>query len=196
VLYDSLAGDDRWAQINPLVQGILAEQGLTLKALRVTPSGAPLAAALDSQPELVVLGTWRELDESEAVALYYYVLAGGRVLVLGHAGTGDQIRLVYLNEALYGMGLLLSLGRPGGAAEIASFPLLWENSHLGQLPPGIEVRGPEAQPVIQVNGHFAMGYALCGSGRLLALDAGPLVDNAAYRAALQGGVKWLLTKQN
>jgi hypothetical protein len=193
VLYDCLAGDSHWSQINPLVQALLSDEGLSLKALRVTPQGAPLAAALDS--ELVVLGSWREMAEAERVALYYYVLAGGKVLVLGHAGTSDQIRLVYLNEAIFEMGLLLSLGRRGGIAEVAEGSVRMEKAEIGKLLPGIEVRGPGARPVIQVDNQCAMASAECGAGRILALDAGPLVDNAAYRAALLGGVRWLMTKE-
>jgi hypothetical protein len=199
VLYDCLAGDDRWPEINPLVQELLTAEGLTAKALQVTAEGAPLVAALASGPRLVVLGTWRELDESEVVALYYYVLGGGRLLALGHSETSDQIRLVYLNEALYNLGLLFSLGRPPGEATLApgsAFPLLLGSASLGRIPRGLEVRGWGAQPVLVVDKDIVMGYAEVGAGRVLALDAGPLPDNAAYRAALQGGLKWLLMTRN
>lgn len=199
VLYDCLAGDDNWPQIHPLVQDLLKAKDLTVKALQVTAEGAPLAEALASGPRLVVLGSWREMGEAEVVALYYYVLGGGRVLALGHAQTSDQIRLVYLNEALYNLGLLLTLGRPAGEATLApgsAFPLLWGSASLGKLPRGIEVRGWGAKPVLVVDARAVLGYAEVGPGRVLALDAGPLPDNAAYRAALQGGLNWLLMTAN
>ena len=123
----------------------------------------------------------------------------GRSVPRAAPGTSDQIRLVYLNEALYNLGLLLSLGRPAGEATIApgsAFPMLLGSASLGKLPRGIEVRGWGAQPVLTVEERMVMGYAEIGPGRVLALDAGPLPANAAYRAALQGGLKWLLMTRN
>ncbi|NLO74512.1 MAG: hypothetical protein GX100_10480 [candidate division WS1 bacterium] len=196
VLYDCLAGDSRWAKIQPLVQEALEKTRLPVKALRVTEEGSPLVAASESQPALVVLGSWREWSEPEIVTLHYYVQAGGRVLALGHAGTGDQVRLVFLNEALHANGLLVSLGRPGGTATVVESPVLPPGMEIGKLPPGLSVHGPGAQAVVRVEKNAAVAYAVCGQGRLLALDAGPLVDNPAYREALQKGITWLLSQES
>lgn len=196
VLYDCQAADDHWPEINAVVQGLLEREGLPVKALRVGSTEAPLALALQSEPSLVVLGSWRQLEEREIVALYYYLYAGGRVLALGNATTDSQIRLVYLNQALYPVGFLVSLGRPAGLAEVAPSSLQEEIGEIGELPWGIQVWGEAVQPVVRVGARAALGMGTCEAGRLLALDAAPLRDNSAYRRALREGIRWLIAEDN
>lgn len=195
VLYDCQAADDHWPEINGIVQRLLENEGLPVKALRVGSEEAPLTRALESEPPLVVLGSWRQWEEREIVALYYYLCAGGRVLALANATTYSQVRLVYLNQALYPAGFLVSLGRPAGLGEVAPSALQEEIGEVGELPGGIQVWGEAAQPVVRVGSRAAMGMGSCEVGRLLTLDAAPLRDNTAYRRALREGIRWLISEE-
>jgi len=195
VLYDCRAADDHWPEINGIVQHLLENEGLSVKALRVGSEKTPLTRALESEPPLVVLGSWRQWEEREIIALYYYLCAGGRVLALANATTNDQIRLVYLNQALYPAGFLVSLGRPAGLGEVVPSALQEEIGEIGELPGGIEVWGKAAQPVVRVGSRAAMGMGSCEAGRLLTLDAAPLRNNSAYRRALREGIRWLISEE-
>ena len=195
-LYDCRAADDHWPQISDAVQAILKEQGLVAKALEVKPGEPSLVAALQSEPKLAVLATWRPLTEGETVAVYYYLLGGGRIMALGNAATGTQVRLTYLNAALNPLGLVFALGRPSGATVFPASFLSETVKGPANLPAGIQVTGDGATPVIKVGGATAFAAIRRGRGRLIALDAGPLVDNAEYREDLKEGLKWLLSPEN
>lgn len=196
VLYDCQAADDSWPQINDLVQGLLKAQGVEVKALQVKPGASSLVVALRSEPLLAVLGSWRELSEAETVAVYYYVLGGGSVLALGNASTATQVRLTYLNEALNPLGMILTLGRPGGATAIPASPLREVLRGPANLPPGIRVAGDKAVAALTVGTSAALAIARRGRGRLLALDARPLLESPEYRAGLEEGIRWLLSTEN
>lgn len=193
VLYDSLAADDTWPQINGVVQGLLREAGLEIKGLDVRPGTDALAVALRSEPALAVLGSWRKLTETESVAVYYYLLGGGRVLALGNATSSNQIRLTYLNEALNAFSVLLTLGRPAGTTAVnPNSPLQDRLRGSVRLPAGIAASGDGAMSALVIEGRAAMATARRGRGRLLALDARPLPSSAEYRAELKEGLTWLL----
>ncbi len=191
ILYDCQATKDQWPQITAVVVQALQESGLPIRALAVAGRDDPLVEALYSWPELVVLGTWRQYSVPEQAALYQYVAAGGSLLVLAHAGTDRQIRLVYLSEVLNYFGAVCSLGRPGGSAQATGGPV----RQLGDIPGGVLVRGRRVKPLITVGSrsHLAAGYLEFESGRLAVMDAGPLLKNAGYRLQLsQRVLPWLM----
>ncbi len=196
VLYDCQAADDSWPEINDLVQGLLQAQGVEMKALQVQPGASSLVVALRSEPLLAVLGTWRKLSEAETVAVYYYLLGGGRILALGNASTATQVRLTYLNEALNPLGVMFTLGRPGGTTAMPASPLREVLKGPANLPPGIRVTGDNAVAALTVGPSAALTTARRGRGRLVALDARPLLESADYRTALGEGIKWLLSTEN
>jgi len=191
ILYDCQATKDQWPQITAVVVQTLQESGLPIRALAVAGREDPLVEALYSWPELVVLGTWRQYSVPEQAAVYQYVAAGGSLLVLAHAHTDRQIRLVYLSEVLTCFGALCSLGRPGGSAEATGGPV----RQLGDIPGGVRVKGRRVKPLITVGSrpHVAAGYLEFESGRLAVMDAGPLLKNAGYRLQLsQRVLPWLM----
>ena len=195
-LYDCRAADDSWPQINDLVQGLLRDEGFEMKALDVQSGASSLVAALQSQPKLAVLGTWRQLSEAETIAIYYYVLGGGRLLALAHATTATQVRLTYLNSALTAFGVVVSLGRPAGATSIYPASPLKDVLHgPDKLPAGVHVDGDGALKALLVDRYAALATARRGAGRLVVLDARPLVDSAEYRADLKEGIKWLFSQE-
>ena len=195
-LYDCRAADDSWPQINDLVQGLLRDEGFEMKALDIQLGASSLVAALQSQPKLAVLGTWRQLSEAETIAIYYYVLGGGRLLALANATTATQVRLTYLNSALTAFGVVVSLGRPAGATSIYPASPLKDVLHgPDKLPAGIQVDGDGAMKALLVDRYAALATARRGAGRLLVLDARPLVDSAEYRADLKEGIKWLFSPE-
>ncbi len=191
ILYDCQATKDQWPQITAVVVQALQESGLPIRALAVAGRDDPLVEALYSWPELVVLGTWRQYSVPEQAAVYQYVAAGGSLLVLAHAHTDRQIRLVYLSELLTYFGAVCSLGRPGGSAQATGGPI----EQLGDIPGGVRVRGRSIEPLITVGSrsYLAAGYLEFENGRLAVMDAGPLLKNAGYRLQLsQRVVPWLL----
>jgi len=191
VLYDCQATEDQWPQITGAVVQALQESGLPIKALAVAGGQDPLVEALYSWPELVVLGTWRQYSVPEQAALYQYVAAGGSLLVLAHAHTDRQIRLVYLSEVLTWFGARCALGRPGGSAQATGGPV----RQLGDIPGGVRVSGRGMKPLITVGSHLylAAGYLEFESGRLAVMDTGPLLKNAGYRLQLsQRVLPWLM----
>ncbi len=195
-LYDCRATDDSWPQINALVQGLLKDEGFEVKALDVKPGASSLVAALQSEPKLAVLGTWRELSEAETVAVYYYVLGGGRLLALAHATTATQVRLTYLNTALNAFSVFVSLGRPGGATAVyPGSPLKGALHGPEKLPAGIQVGGDGGMKALMVDRSAAMSTAKRGNGRFLVLDAHPLLDSTEYRADLKEGIRWLFSQE-
>ncbi len=182
VLYDSMAAEDNWPQINGWVQEALSQTGLPLKALRVREAEDPLVEALQSGPELVVLGSWREYSEEEIGAVGHYVAAGGRLLALAHAHSARQIRLVYLNEMLSQFGVLVCLGRSGGVAEQPA---------VGQLPGGVRIRGANLEPLAAIGDEVVAATATYQQGQVAVLDAGPLLSSSGYRSVLQDCLEWL-----
>ena len=192
ILYDCQATEDQWPQITAVVAQALQTTGLPIKALRITDRDDPLVEALYSWPELVVLGTWRQYSVAEQAAVYQYVAAGGALLVLAHAHTDRQMRLVYLGDILSRFGVLCSLGRPGGSAQVTEGPV----RQLGDIPGGVRVVGQRVKPLITVGSrpHLAAGYMEFESGRLAAMDARPLLNNAGYRLQLsQRVLPWLMS---
>jgi len=191
ILYDCQATQDQWPQITAVVAQALQESGLPIRALAVSGRPDPLVEALYSWPELVVLGTWRQYSVAEQAAVYQYVAAGGSLLVLTYAHTDRQMRLVYLSEVLSHFGVLCSLGRPGGSAQATGGPV----RQLGDIPGGVRVLGQRVKPLITVGSqpHLAAGYMEFESGRLVVMDARPLLKNAGYRLQLsQWVLPWLL----
>ncbi len=194
ILYDCQATEDDWPEITAVVAAALEQSGLPVKALRVRDTQEPLVEALQSRPQLVVLGSWRQYGVAECAAIYQYVASGGSLLALAHAHTDRQIRLVYINEPLIQFGVVCSLGRSGGAAEVAGGPL----EQLGEIPWGVRLLGETVQPLITVRGgrQLAAGYVEFERGRVMALDAGPLLSNAAYRLQLKERiVPWLMRSE-
>ena len=194
ILYDCQAAEDDWPVITGVVVRALEESGLPVKALRVQDAQQPLVEALPSRPELVVLGSWREYGVAECAAIYQYVASGGSLLALAHAHTDRQIRLVYLNEPLIQFGVVCSLGRSGGAAEVVGGPL----EQLGEIPGGVRLLGEAVQPLITVREgrQLAAGYVEFERGRVMALDAGPLLASAVYRLQLKERVvPWLVRSE-
>jgi len=194
ILYDCQATEDQWPQITAVVVQALRESGLPVRALAVAGQDDPLVEALYSWPELVVLGTWRQYSVPEQAALYQYVAAGGSLLVLAHAHTDRQIRLVYLSEVLSYFGAVCSLGRPGGSAQATGGPV----RQLGDIPGGVRVSGRSVKPLITVGSrpYLAAGYLEFENGRLVVMDAGPLLENAGYRLQLsQRVLPWLMSAE-
>lgn len=192
ILYDCQAVEDNWPEITAVVVDALKTTDLPVKALRVEGVDEPLLVALRSRPELVVLGSWRQYSVAEQALVYQYVASGGRLLALANVHTDRQIRLVHLNELLIQFGAVCSLGRPGGSAEIAAGP----RRELGDISWGIGIIGSEIQPLITVKEgrYIAAGRLQFANGRIVAMDAEPLVENAAYRLQLKEHLlPWLLS---
>lgn len=176
VLYDCMAAEDNWPQINGWVQEALSQTGLPVKALRVQDAESPLVEALQSNPELVVLGSWREYSEEEIGAVGHYVAVGGRLLALAHAHSARQIRLVYLNQMLSQFGVLVCLGRRGGVAE---------QPGVDQLPGGVRIRGANIEPLVAIGDEVVAATNTYQQGRVAVLDAGPLLSSSGYRSVLR-----------
>jgi len=191
ILYDSMAREDKWPEINAVIQDALRHTAvritqLPLKALRVQDAESPLVEALQSNPELVVLGSWREYSEEEIGALHHYVAAGGRLLALAHSDGSRQIRLVYLHQVLVQFGVLVGLGRPGGIAKPAHPSE--KPPYIGEIPGGVKVLGKGVQPLIIVDDYIAAGWLDYENGRLAVMDPKPLLTNGEYRERLRFGV--------
>ncbi len=191
ILYDCQSTEDEWPRITAVVVQALEKSGLPIRALAVAGRDDPLVEALYSWPELVVLGTWRQYSVAEQAAVYQYVAAGGSLLTLAHSHTDRQMRLVYLSEVLSRFGVFCSLGRPGGSAQATAGPV----RQLGEIPGGVRILGQGVRPLITVGSrpHLAAGYMEFESGRLVVMDARPLLKNAGYRLQLsQWILPWLL----
>ncbi len=193
ILYDCQASEDHWPQIAAVVVGALEQSELPIKALRIRDVEDPLVEALRSRPELVVLGSWRWFSVTELAEIYQYVASGGSLLALAHAHTDRQIRLVCLNQALTQFGAVCALSRAGGPAQATGGPL----PELGNIPWGTRVVGRAVEPLITVadGRQLAAGYLEFQNGRVMIMDAGPLVSNGAYRLQLEErAIPWLLRR--
>ncbi len=190
ILYDSRAPKDNWPQINAWAQDILSHTGLPLKALRVEGTDDPLAAALLSNPELVVLGTWRQFSEQEIGAVGHYVAAGGRLLVLAHAHSPRQVNLVYLNGVLSQLGVLVRLNRRGGIGEVVDSSIT-KAEELGQMRGGVRIYGSDIEPVAVVGEHVMAAITTYEHGQVVVLDGGPLLTDDGYRDVFHTCLDWL-----
>jgi len=189
VLVDSRATKDFWPKIGPHLLTELKHLGLPLKALAIGDDPAPLVRALESNPPLVVLGSWREFREAEMVALEHYLWGGGRILAAGAATRHFQIRLVYLNMFLGPLGCTITLGRPRGEVETA--PELGNMAGVPPVPFGAQVRG-EVTVLAEADGYIVAGALPYGRGTIVAMDISPLRQVPEYLQVVGACLRWLM----
>lgn len=165
----------------------------------VDPRDLPLVRVLHDNPALVILGSCREYDEAEALALSTYVVSGGAVLALPRGTERSNPRMVWLNAVLEKFGAAATLGRPGGTVRLDSSVINLGVDAIGAIPPGALMVGYRGSDIAYVGAFSAARVASVGAGRVAFLDPLPWVqpdpkaDPAkAWRSLTAGVIRWLL----
>jgi len=215
--FDMKADNEDWPQLREAVESVVKAAGFDIADVRVRrpkehrksdntdkkeekpeQRSLPLIRALKDAPGLVVVGSCREFDAVEAVALGTYVRAGGALLVLPHATNRTNMRLVNVNKILTEFGMAVTLGRGSGEGDVASTDLTADLGEISKLPGGVLIVGYRGVGLVQCREEDVVRVLQDESGRMAVADPMPLLrkyadekTTAAWAKLLSRLVNWL-----
>jgi hypothetical protein len=186
---DMGAEDENWPEIRKTMADILGAASLKVHEIRVLPAprrreesrksaepqSLPLVAALKDSPAILVIGSCREFQDTEAVAVAAYVRAGGALLVLPRATFQSNMRMVHINAILTEFGMAASLGREDGVPELIPSFLTENLGNVGKLTAGILIVGHRGVDVVTCTGSPIVRVDETGGGRMAVADPLPLL---------------------
>ena len=180
-LVDIGASDDGWPVIVRQLADVLPAQAKAA-ALEARGRPDPLVAALKTGPAVAIIGSCREFSDAESIALAEYVFCGGKALILARATDPTVLRLIAVNNLLFGLDVLAIDGRAAGAVQVAKHPAVAGVSGLSPVPAGVRLVSGKATSVASVGGAALALAGETGIGRFVVLDATPMLDGKDPKA--------------
>ncbi len=200
-LVDMGADDDNWPSIRARVVEALKAADLEVEMAAPPTGEQPLLtnASLDGIG-ILVIGSCRQFQPSEPIAVSRFYATGGRLLLLPHVENlvHNRFRMIYFNDILVELELAASLARPHGQTQFFSHPITEGLTETIPVPGGVKVQSYLADTLLEVAGLPAAVALQSESSRLVLMDAGLLLPTKDEQAParelvtmLGRSVRWL-----
>lgn len=194
--------DAAWQEVSAAVTEAAQRLGMPLDRLSYRPGSSTLAQAMAGYPAVVVVASYRELDDQERALAVQYVADGGALLALGSCRDGDTTKLTALNRLLAEFGISMTWARPGGEVKFRKHAATRDLPPQATAPPGCAVWAFSDWPLATGSAGDVATAIQVDRGRIVVMDAAALVaDKAipaastqAFRQLLAGAMRWLAGK--
>ena len=195
-------GDAAWQDVSASVTEAAQRLGMPLERLSYRPGSSTLAQVMAGYPAVVVLASYRELDDQERALAVQYVADGGALLALGSCREGDTSKLSAFNRLLAEFGVSLTWARPGGEVKFRKHAATRDLPASAMAPPGCAVWAFSDRPLVSGSAGDLATALQVDHGRLVVMDAATLVadktiptaSTQAFRQLVTGAIRWLAGK--
>jgi hypothetical protein len=198
-LLDMGATEDNWPDLEVQVVEALEDADLRLVKLR---GEEPLLTSESLEDiGLLAVGSCRDFQPSEAIAVSRFYATGGRLLLVVHTGPElpTRLRTIYFNEILQDLELAVALARPQGEAEFSSHPITRGVGGRVPAPGGVQIWTYLADTLVEIAGRRAAVAQQSEASRAVLIDGGLLLPRPGeerpagqFVTMLRRSVKWLI----